>query len=164
MMNKNGIDVRRARLMNRAANSGFKLVVVLGDSPRVAYRVRVCVWSANQGRWSQPQAVSPDTLTPIAYNALSSRHRKVVDDAMKHIRQRQGVVSWGRGVFEVGDPWCADRRIKSKTAEGVTKLAPISVRVEGEVKDGKVTYSAASKKQLQDLNKTLSGWMFEGRK
>ncbi len=162
--------------MNRTGGAGFKLVVVLGDAPRSPGKVRVCVWSANQACWSNPQAVNPDGLKPICYADLSSRHRKVVDDAMKDIRQHQGVVRYGRGVFQVGDPWCADRRIKPKTVEGITKLAPATAHVEiaeisgtvkgtiveGRMVSGEVSMSAASKEQLQKLNATLSDWMFGG--
>lgn len=178
MTNKHGADVRRARLMNRTGGSGFKLVVVLGDAPRSPGRVRICVWSANQDRWSQPQTVSPDTLTAITYAELSSRHRKVVDDAMKHIRAKQGVVSWGKGVHHVGDPWCADRAVKARAPKGVTKLAPVTARLEiteisgkvtGAIVDGRMvigemSVSAADKKQVQQLNSLLFNALVGGKK
>lgn len=178
-MNTDGVDVRRGRLMNRndGRGKGFKLVVVLGDAPRSPGKVRVCVWSANSASWSNPQTVSPHGLGAIYYSGLSSRHRAVVDKAMQHIRQRQNTVLYGRGAYQVGDPWCADRRVKPKTVEGITKLAPAVAHVEvaeisgtikgtvvqGRMVAGEISMSAASKEQLQKLNAALSD-VFLGRR
>jgi hypothetical protein len=157
-MNKHDADVRRGRLMKREQSAGFKLVCVLGDAPRSPGRVRICVWSANQNQWSNPQTVDPDTLVPIYYAGLRATHRRVVDKAMQHIRQRQNTIKYTSGAFVVGDPWCADRNIKPKPTAGVTKLAPVTANTD------RLSISPEGREKLQQLNKVLGDWAFGGKK
>lgn len=152
------------RMMRDNRKSGFKLVVCLGPANTAAYKLRVCVWSANQETWSKPQTRELDNLSEIDLAKLTPAQRRTCQRAVNHIERNSfGVVpgkpgdpsrpgSWS-SVIQVGRPWFTKPAGAKPPAPGVTKLPT-----------ERFSATPDGRKKLQNLNRALSNWAFGGRK
>ena len=140
------------RLMRKLDTAGFKLAVCLGPT-RDGTKMRICVWSDNQRKWSKPQTRYLGQLDEIYQIQLGPGQQRAVMHAWQDIKAHEHFVA---GVH-VGKPWLNKSADPRTTGSGVTKLP---ARTSVLTKDG----SAVKKSKVQELNQALSGWMFGGRK
>ena len=147
------LEAHKGRLMRKLDTAGFKLAVCLGPT-RDGTKMRICVWSDNQRKWSNAQTRYLGQLEEIiALESLRPGQKRAVVHAWQHIEAHENFVA---GVH-VGKPWLNKSADPRTTTSGVTKL-PARTSVLN--KDG----SAVKRSKVQELNKALSGWMFGGRK
>lgn len=148
----------RGRLMRKTDASAFKIVVCLGPD-RSGTKMRLCVWSENQRKWSKPQTRPLDKLAEIAsVHDLKMSQRRAVTHAWQAIEAKDGVVIYGTGTVRVGKPWLNKSADKRTTAHsGITQLSATTAVL---TSDGSRVKAA----KLSELNRALSGWMFGGRK
>lgn len=151
------VTAHRGRLMRKTDASAFKLVVVLGPD-RSGTKARVCVWSENQRKWSQPQVRPLDKLAAIeSVQGLKMSQRAAVTHAWQAIENKDGFVTYGTGAARVGKPWLNKSADPRTAPVGVTKLPATTTTLT--TKGDRVKRS-----KVQELNKALSGWMFGGGK
>lgn len=158
-INEEVLKTYMGRIMRKLDASAFRIVVVLGVA-KTGDKLRVCVWSDNSRRWSNPQTRRVDQLDTIVLAKLTPGQRRACQHAAEHIEKAGNCVRhYRRGIAEtsinqpytvVGKPWITKAAPKPPAA-GVTKLAPSTFTA---TKDGR--------SKLQKLNNTLSDWMFGG--